>query len=92
MADQRKDHLDPKRKYVSRKGGGRGLTSIEESFDESISRLKDYITNHRGSLITVTRNNTDNMGINRTKITRKNDKKNYCMDILSEISHEKTWT
>ena len=29
--------------YVSRKEGGRGLASIEDSLDVSIQRLEDYI-------------------------------------------------
>ena len=57
--------------YVSRKKGGRGLTSIKDSVDASIQRLDDNIEKRRGELITVTRNNIDNMSINKTKITRK---------------------
>ena len=34
---------DVDRLYVSRKAGGRGLTSIEDSVDASVQRLKDYI-------------------------------------------------
>ena len=33
------------RLYVSRKEGGRGLASIEDSIDTSIQRLKDYMEN-----------------------------------------------
>ena len=43
---------DVDRLYVSRKEGGRGLTSIEVSVDESIQQLDDYIEKHEG-LITV---------------------------------------
>ena len=43
----------------------------KHNVDASIRRLKDYIKKHRERLITVTRNNTDNTSINRTKITRK---------------------
>ena len=32
--------------YVSRKEGGRGLASIENTVDASIQRLKDYIEKH----------------------------------------------
>ena len=60
---------DVDRLYVSRKEG-RGLTSIQDSIDASI-QLEDNIKKHRGRLITVTKNNTDNTYINRTKITRK---------------------
>ena len=62
---------DVDRPYVSRKEGGRGLASIEDSVDESIQRLEDYIKKSRGTLIAATRNNTGSMSINRTKITRK---------------------
>ena len=57
--------------YVSRKEGGRGLTSIEDSIDVSIQRLEDYIQKHDGGLITVIRNDTDNTMDNRMAITRK---------------------
>ena len=59
------------RLYVSRKGGERGLAGIEDSVDASIQRFEDYIEKNRERLITATRNNTDNVRINRTKITRK---------------------
>ena len=57
---------DIDRLYVSRKGG-RGLASIEDSVDASIQELEDYI--RKESLITATKNSTDNVMINRT--TRK---------------------
>ena len=47
---------DVDRLYVSRKEGGRGLTSIEDSVDTSIQRLQDYIEKHEGGLITAIRN------------------------------------
>ena len=56
--------------YVSRKVGGRGLASIVENVDTSRQQLEDYIERHRGRLITATRNNTDDTGTNRTKITK----------------------
>ena len=63
--------LDPRddvdRLYVSRKEGGRGLVSIEES----IQRLKDYIQKHDGGLLPTIRNDTDNTMDNRMTITRK---------------------
>ena len=34
---------DVDRLYVSRRGGGRGLASIEDSVDTSLQRLKNYI-------------------------------------------------
>ena len=45
--------------YLSRKEGGRGLSSIEDSIDESIQRLEDYIEKYIGGLITDIRNDTD---------------------------------
>ena len=61
---------DVDRLYVSRKEGGRGLASIEDSVDASIQRLEDYIEKH-GGLITAIRNNTDNTIDNRMTKTRK---------------------
>ena len=57
--------------FVSRKEGRRGLVSIQDRVDGSIQRLKDYIEKHVGRLITVARNDTDNTGTKRMKITRK---------------------
>ena len=51
---------DVDRLYVSRKEGGRGLASIEDTIDASIQRLKDYIEKHERGLITTIRNDTDN--------------------------------
>ena len=64
-----RDYVD--RLYVSRKEGGIGLTSIEDSGGASIKRLEDYIEMREGRLITDTWNNTDNTRINRTEITKK---------------------
>ena len=85
------------RLWVSRREGGRRLTSIVDSIDTSIQRLEDYIEKCVGRLITTTRNNTDNMMTSRTTITRKQkweEKQLYgCFKRLtSNISHEKTWT
>ena len=62
---------DLDRLYVSRKEGGRGLASIEDSVDASIQRLEDYREKHEQGLITAIRNNTDNTMDNRMTITRK---------------------
>ena len=62
---------DVDRLYVSRKEGGSGLASIEDSVDASIQRLEDYIQKHDGGLITAIRNDTDNTLDNRMTITRK---------------------
>ena len=66
--------------YVSRKDGGRGLPSIEDSVDALIQRLED-----EGGLITAIRNKTDNTMDNRMTITRKqNGKKNNSMGVLND--------
>ena len=57
--------------YVSRKEGGRGLVSIEDSVDTSMQRHEDYIKKRGGRLITVTKNNTNDTRINGMTITRK---------------------
>ena len=62
---------DVDRLFMSRKGGRRGLASIEDNMDVSIQRLENYIKKCKGRLITATRNNTDNTSIKRTKITKK---------------------
>ena len=50
---------DVDRLYASRKEGGRGLASIEDSVDASIQRLDDYIQKHDGGLVMATRSNTE---------------------------------
>ena len=76
---------DVDRLYVSRKEGGRGLVSIEDSVDVSIHRLEDYIEKHEGRLITATRNDTDNTMANRMTITRKQRwGKNNSMGVLND--------
>ena len=86
---------DVNRLYVSRKEGGRGLASIEDSVDVSIQRLEDYIEKH-GGLITATKNNTDNTIDNRMTKTRKQkweEKQLHgSFKRLINISHDKTWT
>ena len=62
---------DVDRLYVSRKQGGRGLTSIEDSVDASIQRLEDYSEKHERGLITAIRNDTDNTIDDRMTTTRK---------------------
>ena len=64
---------DVDRLYVSRKEGGRGIASIEDSIDTSIQRLEDYIQKHEGGLITAIRNDTDNTLTNRMTIPRKQE-------------------
>ena len=89
-----RDDMD--RLYVSRKEGGRGLASIEDSVDASI-RLEDYIEKHEGGLITAIRNNTDNTIDNRNTKTRKQKWEEKQLHgrfkrLINNISHNKTWT
>ena len=62
-----RDDID--RLYVSRKEGGSGLASIEDSVDASIQQLENYIQKHDGGLITAIRNDIDNMMDTRMTIT-----------------------
>ena len=62
---------DVDRLYVSRKEGGRGLISLEDSVDASIQRLEDYIEKHEPGLITTIRNDTNNTIDDRMTATRK---------------------
>ena len=88
---------DVDRLYVSRKEGGRGLASIEDSVDASIQRLKDYVQKPEGGLITATRNETENTINNRMTITRKQkwERKQpygWFKRLINNISRDKTWT
>ena len=62
---------DVDRLYVSKKEGGRGLASIEDSVDVSIQWLEDYIEKHERGLFTAIRNDTDNPIDDRMTTTRK---------------------
>ena len=64
-----RDNVD--RLYVSRKEGGRGLSSIEDSVDASIQRLEDNIEKHEWGLNTAIKKDTDNTVTNRMTITKK---------------------
>ena len=91
----------PPRNYVdrlcvSRKEGGRGLASIEDTVDASIQWLRDYIEKHERGLITAIRNNTDNMIDNRMTKTRKQKWEGKELHgrfkrLINNISHDKTW-
>ena len=90
-----RDDID--RLYVSRKVVGRGLASIKDSIDALIQQLKDYIEKHGEGWITATRNDTDDTKTSRMTITRKQKWKEKHLHghfkwIISNISHEKTWT
>ena len=85
------------RQYVSRKGGGRGFASIEDSVCASIQRLEDYTEKYEGGLVTAIRNETDNTMDNRMIISRKQkweEKQHYGLfkRLINNTSHEKTWT
>ena len=90
-----RDDID--RLYISRKEGGRGLASIEDSVDTSTQRLEDYIGKYEGGLITAIRNNTDNTMDNRMTITwkQKCEEKQFYgrfKRLINNISRDKTWT
>ena len=89
------DDID--RLYVSRKEGGRGLASIEDSVDVSIQWLEDYIQKHDGGLITAIRKDNDSTIDNRLIITRKQKwegKQLYgrFKRLINSISYDKNWT
>ena len=90
-----RDNVD--RLYVSRKEGGRGLTSIEDNVNASIRRLKDYIQKHEGGQITAIRNDTFNTMTNRKTLTKKQKLEGKQLYgrfklLINNISQEKTWT
>ena len=87
------DNVD--RLYVSRKEGGRGLASIEDSVGASI-RLKEYMQKHDGGLITAIRNDTNYTMDIRMTITRKQKWEEKQLHglfkrLINNISHGKTW-
>ena len=56
---------------MSKKEGGRGFANIEDNIDTSIRRLEYYIKKNKERLIAVIKNNTNDIRITRTTITRK---------------------
>ena len=81
--------------YMSRKGGGRELASIEDNVDASIQRREDCILKIGGRLISDIRKNNVIMRTNRTIINRKekwkeNQLYGHFKRIISDISHKKT--
>ena len=83
--------------YVSRKEGGRGLASIEDTVHASIQRLEDNIEKHERGLITTIINYTDNTINERMTTTRKQKwegKQLYgrFKRLINNISHQKTST
>ena len=88
---------DVDRLYVSRKEGGRKLTSIEDTVDASIQRLEDYIEKHEWGLITTIGNDTDSTIDERMTTTRKQKWERKQLDgrfkrLINNISHRKAWT
>ena len=86
---------DVDRLYVSRKEGGRGFASIENSVD-ALKRLKDYKEKHKG-LITAIRNETCHKMDDRMMLPKKQkweEKRLYggFKRAVNNIAHEKTWT
>ena len=71
---------DVDRLYVSRKEGGRGLASIEDSVDTSIQRLEDYIQRRLEDYIQ--KRQEDQLNDNNQK--NKSGKKNNSMDAVSD--------
>ena len=79
-----RDDID--RLYISRKEGGRGLASIEDSVNAWIQRLEDYIQKHDGRLITDIKNDIDHTMDNKMTITRKqNGKESNSMGVLNDL-------
>ena len=83
--------------YMLRKEGGKGLARTEDHIDISMTQLKDYRKKSKERLITTTRNNTNNTRINRTTITKKQEREEkqlygYFTQQTREILHEKTWS
>ena len=79
------------RLYVSRKEGGRGLVSSEDSVDASIKRLEDNTEKRGGRLITTTRGPTERKLPKKQKLEEKQLYGRF-KRLISDISHEKMWT
>ena len=85
---------DVDRLYVSRKKGGKGLASIDDSVDVLIKRLEDDIEKNEGRLFPAIGNNTDNTMGNRMTIPTKQkwaEKQLYgrFKRLINAISHQK---
>ena len=79
--------------YVSRKEGGIGLTSSEDSLDALIQRLEGYTEKYEWGLLSATRNEMANWMIMSRK--QKWEGKQLCgrfNRLINSISLEKTWT
>ena len=73
----KKINNDVDRLYVSRKEGGWGLASIEDSVDASIQWFEEYIGKHEGGLFTAIRNDTDNTMDKETRKQKWEEKQLY---------------
>ena len=83
---------DVDRLYISRKEGGRGLASIEDTVDASIQRVEDYQEKHERGLIIAIRNDTDKTIDDRMTTIRKQqwEKKQQSVRfkrLINNISH-----
>ena len=83
---------DVNRLYVSRKEGGSGLASIEDSVEASIQRPEDYIEKHERGLMTVIKYDTDNTIDDRMIRIRKQQHYGRFKRLINTISDDKTWT
>ena len=90
MALHPRDYIG--RLYISRKEGGRGLTSIEDSVDPSIQRLEDYIEKHDGHT-----NGSPNLG-QKTRLYNNQQKKKedlqncqLCCPVWPQNKTERMW-
>ena len=76
---------DVDRQYVSRKEGGRGHTSIEDSVDTSIQRLEDFIENRGENWLQPPETiQTKREPAERQWPENNSGKKNNSMDVLSD--------
>ena len=88
---------DVDRLYVSRKEGGTGLASIENTVNASIQWLEDFIEKYERGLITTIRNDTENTIDERGTTTGEQKwegKQLYgrFKRLINNISHQNTWT
>ena len=78
---------------MSRKVGGKGLVSIEDSVDVTIQGLKEYTKKNKERWITVASNSNGNIRSTekQPKIENINKKRNNCIDTSSNKTHKITW-
>ena len=81
--------------YVSRRGGGKGLISIEDCIGLSIQGLKNDNKKSKEKLIKATNNSIGNISTERKTLKKKWEEKQlyqYFKRQTSEIAHKKIWT